>query len=306
MFDALIIGYLFLGGVGGGLLSSLSALELLRVARRKGIAGIGCLSYDHTVSSWSLCLAILGLAITCLLFDIGRPDRVLNVFLLPSFTPLTVGSFSLLLSVICAAVFMLAKSLKPSSLSRHITILFSGIGLLAGIITAVYTGFLLESLASIVFWNSTFLSVLFLLSSLSTGIAGILMCSALPMKRNASKRTIRFLAKIDIILIGAELLCLTFYLLAAYLNPDTTVTARALLFAELSWLFWPGLVIFGLVVPLIMEIQILKIGSQKNIHWIAILVLIGGLVLRVCIVEAAAFDVTQIPTLYNMAGGLGS
>ena len=99
------------------------------------------------------------------------------------------------------------------------------------------------------------------------------------------------------VIIALEVLVLGLYLTLAYINPSTKSIAEVFLSGDLYLLFWIGLVICGLVIPLILEGCVSQNNYHRQILWIALFVLIGGLVLRYIIVEAASFVALPIPAL---------
>ena len=62
--------------------------------------------------------AALALGVLCLLFDLGRIDRVLDLFLRPSPTYLTVGSFALAVLAACGAFLTLVRFAYLPSVPR--------------------------------------------------------------------------------------------------------------------------------------------------------------------------------------------
>ena len=300
MFGALIIAYLFLGGAGAGSLTVLSLFELIgttRLVRQKGIHRTHGFPKEFYARCWPLCLATLIFGALCLLLDLGRIDRALNLFLSPVASVMAVGAYTLLIAIICAAIFTLRSVLDSLSLARRFTQILGVVGIVAGIITAVYTGILLGSLTSVLFWNSALLPALFLLSSVSTGIACILLGISFVNVRKPVFGFIRRLIRVDMFIIAFEMLFLGVYLVSAYLDPTTESTARVFLTGDLSLIFWIGLLGCGLVLPLILEVCISENNYPKQILWVALFVLVGGLILRFCIVEAATYDVSQTPEM---------
>jgi formate-dependent nitrite reductase membrane component NrfD len=235
--------------------------------------------------------------------DLGRLDRLVLLMLSPSLSAITVGAYALFASIACASFFSVARLsdtfLPPRPLVRGISLL----GFVAGLATAAYTGFLLMDMSSILFWQSLLLPIVFILSSVSMGSALLFLCLSFVEARRPLFGTARSLARVDTALILAELLCLTLYLAQAALDPETTGTARGLLSGSMGWLFWGGAVLCGCVAPVLIEGKVSARSYRVQILWVALLVLIGGLTLRYCVIASAAFDVTQMPGLvYQLSG----
>lgn len=82
---------------------------------------------------------------------------------------------------------------------------------------------------------------------------------------------------------------------------------EALVSGELMWYFWIGVIVCGLIVPALLDWFASWRNYRSQVLWVAALVLVGGLLLRICIVGAGAYDVTQdVHALYGFtAGSLG-
>lgn len=306
MFDALIVAYLFLGGAGAGALVVLSFLELassvVQARSDSHLSWAGEFPQKFYRICWPLCLGILLFAILSLSFDLGRLDRLFHLVTAPSFSALTVGAYSLVGAALCTLFFFVVRVFDSLDPSVYLVRVIAVIGIFVGCTTALYTGILLASLASVLFWQTPLLPLLFFLSSLSTGIACLFLGISFVEARSPFARTVVYLARIDAVLIVLEVVCLAAYLLLASANTDTATTVSAFFGGELTLLFWGGLVGCGLILPFTLEWFVSARNYRMQVLWIALFVLIGGLVLRICIVEAAAFDVTQTPQLLYSFG----
>jgi len=299
MFSGFVTAYLFLGGAGAGSLIVLSFIELLDTLQqvtKKRLLPLWPINLLRELfrRCWPICLIVLMVASLCLFVDLGRPDRVLMLFLAPRFSAITIGSFSLILSILCALVFSVFRTFDSVSLPNSYSLVFCISGIAAGITTALYTGILLNELVSVLFWNSFFIPLLFFLSSLSMGIACVLSGGALVVSRRSAYRAFKRLCRFDGALIILEMLCLGAWLIFALIAPTTKDTVQVFLSGELSWIFWLGLIFCGMVIPLFLEFRITENNHSSQMLWIAFLIIVGGFVLRYCIVEAAAYDITQI------------
>ena len=127
---------------------------------------------------------------------------------------------------------------------------------IAGVVFAVgimcYTGVLLASMNSIDFWNTPLLVVLFLLSALGCGCGFVVSRWTYSEAGRAS--------------------------------------CAMLLFGEWSGVFWLGLVTCGIVIPLTIAFaeRLVSMPALRLIDGCA--VLMGGICLRFCVVEAALYS----------------
>ena len=120
MLGELAVGYLFLGGTGAGAIAVASVLDLALVRAPFGtdarVSADEAPPCERVVAFALLAgFAALALGVLCLLFDLGRIDRALDLFLRPSATYLTVGSFALAALVACGAFLALVRQSGMSS-----------------------------------------------------------------------------------------------------------------------------------------------------------------------------------------------
>ena len=313
MFDMLATGYLFLGGAGGGALVVLSALECVNARRRHAGASVPggtrverafSLPDEFFARGWPVCLVALAAGMLCLAVDLGRPDRVLNLLTSPTPSAIVVGSYALAASLACAAVFAWLELFDGPCVRRAVVGALAAVGMVSGAVTMVYTGVLLQGLASVLLWRTPLLPVLLTLSAASCGIACALLGASFVETRRPFVRPLVHLARIDGVLVVLEGLCLAAYLAWALASDGTVLAAEALLAGDLRLPFWIGVVLCGLAVPFVLERFLTHGNSRTQMLWIAALLLAGGFALRFCIVGAGAYDVTQMPgELFGLAIG---
>lgn len=297
VFNELIVCYLFLGGAGSGALVVLSGFEFFNAdARTKRLPQnrlAGRIPHAFFQRCWPICSMVLLFGVLCLLVDLGRPDRMLSLFISPSISVVAVGAYSLAGAGVCSLVFMLTSLLDSFRLPAWAIRILAVLGVVCGLLASGYTGVLLQGMLSVAFWGNPLLPLLFVASSLSTGIALLFIGVSFIDSRISPARAARSLGRVDAVIIVAEMLCLAAFLAMAYADPAARSSFEALVVGEFAWLFWVGVVVCGLVVPLVMEWFLSGQNYRMQILWIAVLVLIGGLLLRVCIVGAGAYDVAQ-------------
>lgn len=205
-------------------------------------------------------MAFFGVVVGALLLivDLGQPLRFWH--LLVSFKPVSVmwlGSAVLALDGVALFLLLLLKE-WPRWLvwtAAVLTLLVVG-----------YTGVLLMATAK-PFWSaSPLMPWLFLASAYTTGAALLALFGA-------NGRVHQIALWMGII----EGILLLLHLVWTY--PAAGRAVRALLTGELAWAFW-GFVLFGLLVPLYLE------ARRQSPLLAAVLVLLGGLLLRYFVVYA--------------------
>lgn len=143
----------------------------------------------------------------------------------------------------------------------------------------IYTGILLSSFNARPLWNTSILGPLFLISGVSTGAATIMW-----MSRDKKEKLLY--SRIDLVLIGIELLLIFLMFLGMAWGPEVfQQTASMFLGGEFTAVFWGVFVGLGLVLPAVLEALELK-GFHVPIALPAILILAGGLIFRVILVIA--------------------
>ena len=147
------------------------------------------------------------------------------------------------------------------------------------IILGIYTGILLSAFNARPLWNNSILGPLFLTSGLSTGAAAIILLSRTHKER-------RMFSTIDLVLIAIELFLIIHMIMGMLAGSQVQIEASELLLGgEFTITFWVFVVILGLVFPAILEIFEL-IGFKVPAIAPAILVIIGGIVLRFVMIDA--------------------
>ena len=182
MFSVLAVGYLFLGGAGAGAIAVASILDLAWVKAPFGHAsriGIGeATPLERTVAVGMLAgFGALALGMLFLLFDLGRIDRVTSLLLRPSLSFLTVGTYTLAGLAACAALLVAVRFAYLPSVPRGAVRAVEAAAAVVAVVVMLYTGLLLQNTGAVALWSSPLVPVLFLLSSLSCGIATLLLAA---------------------------------------------------------------------------------------------------------------------------------
>ncbi len=155
----------------------------------------------------------------------------------------------------------------------------AGALILLAVILGMYTGILLSAFNARPFWNSAILGPLFLTSGLSAGAAAIVLFSR-------SSREKHLFARIDLVLIGIELFLIIHLFMGFLAGTQVHIEAAELfLGGPYTTSFWIFVVGLGLVIPALLEtLELFKTKIPAAIP--ALLVLIGGLLLRFIVVDA--------------------
>ena len=315
-----VIGYLFLAGVGAGAYT-VSSSVLLR-------GGGGGFRGDHfNIAKYGALLAPIPLiaGTGMIIFelgtfkaaieqgDIGLFFQWINLFMTINLSPMSIGSWVLGLCIIASVVYaytFLVEGSAPGDDKTGLREALAWIGVPLGIAVAIYTGVMLGAMPARPFWNSPVLAFLFLISSLSTGVAGILLMRAIFGAPHAAppeglsgsdgkseNRATYLLTSSDMMLIGFEVLAIFLFIMFAHLTIGNPAYAVSIILpgGDLVTLFWVGVVAVGLVIPALIELRYviptllhhqpyaMPRGTEM---FVCTLVLLGGFILRYVVVLA--------------------
>lgn len=250
--------YLFFGGAGAGTLFFAALLGLwgLRSARETRV-------YTRALA---VGLGLLAAGILCLIFDLGRPSQALLLFVNPTWSFLTVGTYLLsALAVLGLALLLIGAMAPAKARDGDATQVARALMVLLALGVMAYTGLLLRDLRPIHLWTSAWLPVLFVLSSLAAGAACVMLCSSLADETLAVRRVAaRRYMKLDVVLVAAEALVCAFYLLAVRTTALGAASVSALVSGEFALLFWCGFVLCGIAVPLGADVALLVRRQDVN------------------------------------------
>ena len=160
--------------------------------------------------------------------------------------------------------------------------LWLGMAGIAGFGIMVYTGVMLSTLKAHSFWATPALPILFTISALSTACAGIMLSMGgwpgVGADMHAAHQVHELLHVCDIILVFAEITVLMIMVLSFLGAGNRTQQRVAQRWVKGSYapVFWIGMICFGLVIPLICNIT----GNAGAGVIASILVLCGGCLLR--------------------------
>lgn len=239
----LIAAYLFLAGLGGGAYVTGVVADFLG-EEWAGMARIG------------IALGFPCVLVGCifLMADLGTPKNFWRAAMRPNTSWIARGTIIITIFMILGLIHVAFwlwpfKGLAEASGARH----FLGVlGALFAFGTMIYTGILLGAARPIAFWSTAMLPLLFLVSALSTGIMAVVLVASFAAETHAG--AIHSLARIDTVLIVLEMFVLVFYLQATHRVPESRASAELLLRGAWAPLFWWGVAILGLIVPLLLDL----------------------------------------------------
>ncbi len=289
MWEWWIVLYFFIGGIAGGAYVTSTAIELVGGPQDRPIARMGY----YIAFPLSVVCAI------ALIADLGRPERFWHMIVYsPTFlpwpkwdSPISVGAYALLLFGAFSFLSFLDALVETGRLpwaplrnkySGTPRLIYSILGSLVGFFLASYTGVLLAHTHLAVWADTAMLGAIFVASSASTGMAAIAL--GLVLSKVDVGQSWRNLKQADNVALILELVLLIVFLVLL------GTAAAPILNGVDSVLLIGGVLVAGLIVPLILQFRAGFQGVKATAGLTAltaVLILIGGLLVRAVIVMGA-------------------
>ena len=277
--------YLFLGGLAAGILLFASIAVLLDKEEKL-----------PATTRWAPVIAPIAIVIglVALIIDLTHKVYVWQLYLTIRIeSPMSWGAWVLLIVTPLSFLWVFADLrkifpkldwrlsilYKLESFTREHKKFLAMILIPLCLILGIYTGILLSAFNARPLWNNAILGPLFLTSGLSTAAASIILLAKSDYEKH-------LFSKIDVGLIIIEIGLIIHMVMGYYAGGEAQIDAiQILIRGDYSTMFFVFLVGLGLLFPLLLEVLEL-LGLKLSIVIPAILVLIGGLVFRILMVDA--------------------
>lgn len=193
---------------------------------------------------------------------------------------LCIGSF--FYSMICAGILFKGQYWQDMAKSNW----FNGIFAVLGVCCTIYSGFLLTQAVGVSLWNTALIPLLWIMSGMASSIGCI---ELLMIMKWIDPNTVRWSRRTSFWVEVAELF--TIFAFVHVAMGSTLAAARAgaesLVSGPQAMMFWWGVIIFGSVVPLLLN---LLTRSHKVLACSAVLGIIGALLLRASVLFSGYYD----------------
>jgi formate-dependent nitrite reductase membrane component NrfD len=297
VFSSFIVWYLFMAGVGSGAFI-VAAFSLVgqRAAPTTAVATTTATTASFAFAHAGQVRATTGLVVAgfsmvvaalSLLLDFAEPLKTWRVVLTPFSSLASFGAnvvpvftlLALLLMLVALCGLRLPRWLLKSSLC---------LGSLLACSVMLYAGFLLASMVSIDVWHTWLVPLLFVLSSLSCGLAAVLFFETVFLGVREQGFALRWrslfvLGLLELAALGA------FIVERGLFSPTARDSILMLLVGEQTAFFLGGVVAVGLVLPLVGHLVCRWVPLEALVLFSAVCVLAGGFFLRYCIVGIGRF-----------------
>lgn len=298
---------LWIAGIGGGAYFAAFLMDRITRGRYELLPKIAMLL--------SVPLVLLG-SLT-LVLDLGEQLRAWHLF--TRFRPesaMSMGSWTLLLYAIIGIVMIalwwsesfepdemrltilsgLASVIRPAAPALRV---LSWIALILAVLLISYTGVLLSATNQPLWGGILLLPALFVASAITTGMALILLVLRTGFGRlldilfggegePVGREALGIMERATLVLIIIQLVVLAGFIswLVFLSKPAAAAAVAVLLTGPMSFVFWGGVVLVGMLIPLALEVASMKARGEAlagSILASTSLVLVGGLFLRVAV-----------------------
>ncbi|HJX13492.1 MAG TPA: NrfD/PsrC family molybdoenzyme membrane anchor subunit [Dehalococcoidales bacterium] len=238
-------------------------------------------------SLWGMFLSWLIIAVIkggAHLIFLGKPLRFWRIVFRPGSSWISRGIIFVLAFTVFAAAQMAFTYWLPGGPGEAVFKVLAGAAALG---VAVYTGFVLNTVRGVPFWNSAMLPVLFVLYGImgGFGLAALIALGGGDVDLAAAETGSRWLLIVNALLAAAYL----------WMASGRGETGRQSVIEQvrgsMAAVFWTGIVVLGIIIPLVIGFASYFVGEVSAALLVTgvICEVIGGLSLRYCILKAGAY-----------------
>ena len=269
-FGWLVAVDLFLAGTGAGVFIVSFVIHLIN--RPESFPQIGFIVGP-----------ILVLIGTLLLFiDLGNKRRFYRLLANPS-SWMARGTWSIAAFVVFGFAYSLPGIFNPDAVTTTPLFITGMFALVSAIMVIIYTGFLLYEAKRVPFWNNLLLPVVFLFSSLYTGMALFLIMAA--TSTGAPDENFRAIVIVELAFSSVHLFTLGMFLVLASRAAGAAAQSAHILFRNGSFIL--AVLLAGMAAPLgLLLYQVFTMSSYLPTLIASVLLLIGGIYLRYVILKS--------------------
>jgi formate-dependent nitrite reductase membrane component NrfD len=154
------------------------------------------------------------------------------------------------------------------------------------LLTGIYCGFMMSYCKSVPFWNTELLPIVILNAGIADGLA-LMMATGLftgGVDFHALEYGSRIVLGINAILLGAYLLS------ATYKSTTAELSVKELLVGRVALIFWLGIVLFGIAVPLVISFASMFTSTATGLLIAGIIChTAGAFALKYCILKVGIY-----------------
>lgn len=286
VWGPLIAWYLFLAGASAGAFLTAAFVEAKYPDSTK-----------MRIAGRIIAPIFLGIGLIMLMIDaeagLHNPLRFVYLVMNPG-SVMTLGVYFICVFMPVALAAALLEVLK-----KPVPKWLTWIGVVAAFAVAAYTGFLLGVVKAYPLWNNAVLPILFVVSALSAGLAATSLVGLIVDRERFEQMWL--VKKSHVILSVVEIVVLaTMLIIVSAGSYEGAASVQSLVAGPYAPAFWGGIVLLGLVAPLLIEGYPVFIAKRVETSTTSLAVsvvgeagvLVGGFLLRLLVILAA------LPVMY--------
>lgn len=290
MLSPLISWYLFLAGVAGGAFLVALCGKVIAVVH----GGETATEFSRaTKAGFLIAPPVLAASLLALVGDLGAPSNLIYAFSSPLQSIVSFGACSLAIFG-CVSVLFAIAGFSRATMPRGLFAVLAVCGFASAGSVVVYTGVLLAGMGGVAFWETPTLPVLFVASSLSTGLAAISLVDevcwaghSLARRRKAPKGSRRAFRLAAFAFALCEAVALALFAISALASSRASQFAFDLMVnGEYAIAFIVGVCGVGLVLPCAIRLFSRSHFGMGASVACSMATLAGGFLLRYVIVQA--------------------
>jgi len=255
----------FLGGISGGLYMAAAYFDSLLGMFVAWLLA-GCMGVSYMI-------------------HLSKPMRFWRMFMKPKTSWIARGFIFIMLFIGFTTIQLILSQWAPEATTAITTL-----KVLAGIFAfaqSIYTGFAVSYVSAIKVWNSAIVPVLFVTCGLTGGLAILL---AINMGGDHAQ-IVALENIIRVVLIALAIIIGVYLWNTTYSSTAASDAVKRLVGGSLAPLFWIGVFLFGIAIPIVISITTYFAGEASSGLLITAVVseIIGGLALRFAILKAGMY-----------------
>jgi formate-dependent nitrite reductase membrane component NrfD len=255
----------FLGGISGGLY-------------------LASAYFDNLVGMFVAWLLSMAMGVSYMI-HLSHPMRFWRMFMKPKTSWIARGFIFIMLFIGFTTIQLILSQWVPQAAGAITT--FKVIAGIFAFAQSIYTGFAVSYVNAIKVWNSAIVPVLFVTCGITGGLAILL---AVMMGQNGTQ--IASLENIiRVVLIALAVIIGVYLWNTTYSSTAAKEAVHRLVGGSLAPLFWIGVFLFGIVIPIAISVTTYFTGNAADGLLITAVVseIIGGLALRFSILKAGMY-----------------
>ncbi len=255
----------FLGGISGGLYLAASY-------------------FDSLLGQFVAWLLALCMGVSYMV-HLSKPLRFWRMFMKPGTSWIARGFIFIMLFIGLTFIQLILSQWVPSATAAITT--FTILAAIFAFAQSIYTGFAVSYVSAIKIWNSAIVPILFVTCGLTGGLAILLAI----MMAGDHTQLVALENVTRIVLIALALIIGVYLWNTTYSSTAARDAVKRLIGGSLAPLFWIGVFLFGIVIPIAISVATYFTGEAASGLLITAVVseIIGGLALRFAVLKAGVY-----------------